>query len=121
MVAELVTEAPRLGVERISLNFAAFRAVFEEGARIGAGPVIRLWRRLLLFFSRWWQLESLYRSNVKYRPEWVPRYLCFDDFRDLARVGLSSAVAEGFLVVPSLRTLLARGAASPPGLAPAGV
>ena len=25
-----------------------FRAVFEEGARIGAGPVLRLWRRLLL-------------------------------------------------------------------------
>src|SRR3712207_8480657 len=53
------------------------RSVFEEGARIGAGPVLRLWRRLLLFFSKWWQLEALYRSNAKYRPEWYPRFLCY--------------------------------------------
>src|SRR5205823_2868333 len=46
MVAEVVAAAPRLGVERISLNFAVFRAVFEEGSRIGAGPVLRGWRRL---------------------------------------------------------------------------
>jgi lysyl-tRNA synthetase class 2 len=113
MVAELVEAAPLLGVERISLNFAVFRAVFEEGARIGAGPVLRGWRRLLLFFSQWFQLESLYRSNLKYRPEWVPRYLCFEDIRDLAKVGLASGIAEGFVVVPSLRTLLRRGAAAP--------
>ncbi|MEU0560679.1 bifunctional lysylphosphatidylglycerol synthetase/lysine--tRNA ligase LysX [Dactylosporangium sp. NPDC006015] len=109
MVATLMREAPRLGVERVSLNFAVFRAVFEEGARIGAGPVLRLWRTLLLFASRWFQLESLYRSNVKYNPQWLPRFLCFEDVRDLAKVGLASAAAEGFLVVPNLRTLLRRG------------
>ncbi len=109
MVAELVAAAPALGVTRISLNFAVFRAVFEEGARIGAGPVLRTWRGLLLFFSRWFQLESLYRSNVKYRPEWLPRFLCFEDRRDLAKVALASGIAEGFVVVPSLRTLLRRG------------
>jgi lysyl-tRNA synthetase class 2 len=110
MTAGLVEAAPKLGVERISMNFAVFRSVFEEGGRIGAGPVLRLWRWLLVFFSRWFQLESLYRSNLKYRPEWVPRYLCFDDLRDLAKVGLASAIAEGFVVVPSLATLLRRGA-----------
>jgi lysyl-tRNA synthetase class 2 len=121
MVAELVAAAPRLGVERISMNFAVFRAAFEEGARIGAGPVLRGWRRLLLFFSRWFQLESLYRSNVKYRPEWVPRYLCFEDIHDLAKVGLASGIAEGFVVVPSLRTLLRRGATAPGEVLPAGI
>ena len=113
MVATLMREAPRLGVDRVSLNFAVFRAVFEEGARIGAGPVLRLWRALLLFASRWFQLESLYRSNVKYHPQWLPRFLCFEDVRDLAKVGLASAAAEGFLVVPSLRTLLRRGTPAP--------
>jgi lysyl-tRNA synthetase class 2 len=121
MVAELIADAPRLGVERVSLNFAMFRAVFEEGARIGAGPVLRAWRGLLLFFSRWFQLESLYRSNVKYRPEWVPRYVCFEDIRDMAKVGLASGIAEGFVVVPSLRTLLRRGAAGPAQVLPADV
>ncbi|MEV7284865.1 bifunctional lysylphosphatidylglycerol synthetase/lysine--tRNA ligase LysX [Streptomyces sp. NPDC093252] len=105
MVAELCGAAPGLGVRRISLNFAVFRSVFEEGARIGAGPVLRLWRRLLLFFSRWWQLEALYRSNAKYHPEWYPRFLCWGEAASLARIGLASGIAEGFVPVPSLRRL----------------
>ncbi|MFF3935520.1 bifunctional lysylphosphatidylglycerol synthetase/lysine--tRNA ligase LysX [Streptomyces phaeofaciens] len=108
MVAELCAAAPKLGVRRISLNFAVFRAAFEEGARIGAGPVLRLWRRLLLFLSRWWQLEALYRSNAKYHPEWYPRFLCYGEAGSLARVGLASGIAEGFVSVPSLRTLWGR-------------
>ncbi|MFU8872066.1 bifunctional lysylphosphatidylglycerol synthetase/lysine--tRNA ligase LysX [Micromonospora sp. SL4-19] len=103
MVATLLGAAPRLGVERVSLNFAVFRSVFEEGARIGAGPVIQLWRHTLLFFSRWWQLESLYLSNAKYQPHWTPRYLCFAERRELPRVGIAGAVAEGFLALPGGR------------------
>ncbi|MFJ6934524.1 bifunctional lysylphosphatidylglycerol synthetase/lysine--tRNA ligase LysX [Streptomyces sp. NPDC101132] len=111
MVAELCAQAPKLGVRRVSLNFAVFRSVFEEGGRIGAGPVLRLWRRLLLFFSRWWQLEALYRSNVKYQPEWYPRFLCYGDAGSLARISLASGIAEGFVSVPSLHKL--RGRARP--------
>lgn len=109
MVAELCAVAPKLGVHRISLNFAVFRSAFEEGARIGAGPVLRLWRRLLLFLSRWWQLEALYRSNAKYHPEWYPRFLCYADAASLARIGLASGIAEGFVAVPSLRKLRGKG------------
>ncbi|MGP3689602.1 bifunctional lysylphosphatidylglycerol synthetase/lysine--tRNA ligase LysX [Streptomyces sp. IBSNAI002] len=109
MVAELCAAAPGLGVRRISLNFAVFRSAFEEGGRIGAGPVLKLWRKLLLFFSRWWQLEALYRSNVKYGPEWYPRFLCYQDAGSLARVSLASGIAEGFVSVPSLRTLWGNG------------
>lgn len=116
MVAELCAHVGKLGVHRISLNFAVFRSAFEEGARIGAGPVLRLWRRLLLFFSKWWQLEALYRSNVKYQPEWYPRFLCFGDAGSLARVGMASAIAEGFVSVPSLRTLWGRGKERPKGV-----
>jgi lysyl-tRNA synthetase class 2 len=100
MVAALMRECPRLGVQRISLNFAVFRSVFQEGARIGAGPILRMWRHLLLFFSRWWQLESLYRSNMKYHPEWVPRFLCYGERRELVKIGMASAIAEGFLNWP---------------------
>ncbi|MER6025773.1 bifunctional lysylphosphatidylglycerol synthetase/lysine--tRNA ligase LysX [Streptomyces sp. NPDC001851] len=113
MVAELCAVAPKLGIRRISLNFAVFRSVFEEGARIGAGPVLRLWRRLLLFFSRWWQLEALYRSNAKYHPEWYPRFLCYGDTGALARIGLASGIAEGFVSVPSLRKLWGKGHPKP--------
>ncbi|WP_086825985.1 bifunctional lysylphosphatidylglycerol synthetase/lysine--tRNA ligase LysX [Allokutzneria sp. NRRL B-24872] len=104
MICELVEAGGRLGVQHISLNFAMFRAVFEEGARIGAGPVLRLWRWALSFASRFFQLESLYRSNAKYGPKWDPRFLCYRSARQLARVSLIAGVAEGF--VPSRRALL---------------
>ena len=99
----MLQQADTIGVNRVSLNFAMFRSAFEEGARLGAGPVARLWRALLVFFSRWWQLETLYRSNMKYQPQWVPRFACYDDARLIPRVGVASVIAEGFLVLPFSR------------------
>ncbi len=103
MVSELCMQSEGIGLTRISLNFAMFRSAFEQGAQLGAGPVARLWRGLLVFFSRWWQLETLYRSNMKYQPEWVPRYACYEDARLVPRVGVASVIAEGFLVLPFSR------------------
>ena len=103
MVSELCMQSEGIGLSRISLNFAMFRSAFEQGAQLGAGPVARLWRGLLVFFSRWWQLETLYRSNMKYQPEWVPRYACYEDARLVPRVGVASVIAEGFLVLPFSR------------------
>jgi lysyl-tRNA synthetase class 2 len=103
MVSELALHAERIGITRISLNFAMFRSAFEQGAQLGAGPVARLWRGFLLFFSRWWQLETLYRSNMKYQPDWVPRFACYEDARMVPRVGVASSIAEGFLVLPFTR------------------
>nr|WP_231976776.1 bifunctional lysylphosphatidylglycerol synthetase/lysine--tRNA ligase LysX [Mycobacterium sp. E740] len=103
MVSELCMQAEDIGITRISLNFAMFRSAFEQGAQLGAGPVARLWRSLLVFFSRWWQLETLYRSNMKYHPQWVPRYACYEDARLIPRVGVASVIAEGFLVLPFSR------------------
>jgi lysyl-tRNA synthetase class 2 len=103
MVSQLCMQSEGIGVTRISLNFAMFRSAFEQGAQLGAGPVARLWRGVLVFFSRWWQLETLYRSNMKYQPEWVPRYACYEDARLVPRVGVASVIAEGFLVLPFSR------------------
>ncbi len=115
MVLELIQRAGEVGVTQISLNFAMFRSVFERGSRLGAGPVLRLWRSLLGFFSRWWQIESLYRANAKYRPIWEPRYVLFEKSTELPRIAIAAARAEGFLEAPGLpkwlnRTRLAAGA-----------
>jgi lysyl-tRNA synthetase class 2 len=110
MIATLMEECPQLGVERVSLNFAVFRDALERGARIGAGPVMRLWRRLLLLASRWWQIESLYRFNAKFRPDWLPRYICYPAARDIPRVALAAMEAEAFIVRPRIVTrMLGRG------------
>ncbi|MEV5613954.1 phosphatidylglycerol lysyltransferase domain-containing protein [Streptomyces sp. NPDC052225] len=108
MVIELLQHAPEMKITQVSLNFAMFRSVFERGSRLGAGPVLRLWRSLLSFFSRWWQIESLYRANAKYRPIWEPRFLLFEKSADLPRIGIASARAEGFLEVPGLPKWLRR-------------
>ncbi|MCP2313208.1 lysyl-tRNA synthetase class 2 [Kitasatospora paracochleata] len=108
MVIELLQRAEEVGLARVSLNFAMFRSVFERGSRLGAGPVLRLWRSVLGFFSRWWQIESLYRANAKYRPIWEPRYLLFEKSSEIPRIGLASARAEGFITVPSLPALFRR-------------
>jgi lysyl-tRNA synthetase class 2 len=100
MVTALLSAAPQFGVRRVSLNFAVFRAVFERGGRLGAGPVLRLWHRFLLLASRFWQIESLYRANAKYRPVWEPRFLCFSRARDLPRIGAAALEAEAFIRRP---------------------
>ncbi|MET7640489.1 phosphatidylglycerol lysyltransferase domain-containing protein [Streptomyces sp. NPDC005438] len=105
-VVELLQRGQDIGVERLSLNFVMFRAVFERGARLGAGPVLRLWRGVLTFFSRWWQIESLYHANAKYRPIWEPRYLLFEKSGEIPRIGIASARAEGFITTPRLPALL---------------
>ncbi|MBV9821205.1 MAG: bifunctional lysylphosphatidylglycerol synthetase/lysine--tRNA ligase LysX [Actinobacteria bacterium] len=98
MVSALVTACrDELGVRRLSLNFAMFRGVFSAAERVGAGPVVRLTSRVLTFASRFWQIESLYRSNARYLPSWVPRYLCYDSSLTLTRVALAAGMAEGFL------------------------
>ncbi|MFJ2817893.1 phosphatidylglycerol lysyltransferase domain-containing protein [Streptomyces sp. NPDC087294] len=108
MVIELLRRAGEIHITQVSLNFAVFRSVFERGARLGAGPVLRLWRSLLSFFSRWWQIESLYRANAKYRPIWEPRFLLFEKSADLPRIAVAAARAEGFLEAPGLPKWLHR-------------
>lgn len=102
LIVETINAAQSLGIKRISLNFAVFRSALERGERIGAGPVLRLWRGILLFASRWFQIESLYKFNAKFAPVWVPRFFVFPGASDAPRVGLAALEAEAFLVWPKL-------------------
>ncbi len=96
LICDLLAACRALGVDRVSLNFAVFRSALAAGERIGAGPVARLWARLLRMASRWWQIETLYRFNARFGPEWVPRYLVFDAVRDLPRIAVAAFEAEGY-------------------------
>lgn len=96
LITDLLAACRGLGVDRVSLNFAVFRSALERGERIGAGPVARLWARLLRIASRWWQIETLYRFNARFGPEWVPRFLAFDAVRDLPRIAVAAFEAEGY-------------------------
>jgi lysyl-tRNA synthetase class 2 len=109
MIAEVMRACPSLGIDRVSLNFAAFRDPLERGDRIGAGPLLRVRRHVLLLASKWWQIDSLYRFNAKFQPEWQPRFLSYPSIRDVPRIALAAMEAEAFIVRPHrLKRLLGR-------------
>ncbi|MEU9964030.1 DUF2156 domain-containing protein [Streptomyces samsunensis] len=108
LIVAALRAAPGLGVERVSLNFAMFRSALARGEKLGAGPVLRGWRALLVFLSRWFQIESLYKFNAKFQPRWEPRFVVFRNTRDLPRIGLAAMQAEGFVSL-ALPRLLRRG------------
>jgi lysyl-tRNA synthetase, class II len=64
--------------------------------------VLRIWRRFLIFISRWFQIESLYKFNAKFCPVWEPRFFVFPGPGDAVRVGVAALEAEAFLVWPRL-------------------
>ncbi|MGP9845003.1 bifunctional lysylphosphatidylglycerol synthetase/lysine--tRNA ligase LysX [Brachybacterium sp. 107] len=96
MIAELMAQAPELGVRRVSLNFAMFRHVLVEADAVDAGPGVRIGSLLLSRADRWFQLERLARSNAKYQPHWVPRYLLVDSLTALPTSALAAMALEGF-------------------------
>ena len=102
LIAEAIAAAPALGVTRVSLNFAVFRAALERGERIGAGPVLRAWRSLLLLASRRYQIQSLYKFNAKFDPAWEPRFFVFPGARAAPLIALAALQAEAFLTWPKL-------------------
>ncbi|WP_436757176.1 phosphatidylglycerol lysyltransferase domain-containing protein [Streptosporangium sp. V21-05] len=97
LIVKALQAAPALGVSAVSLNFAMFRAALARGERLGAGPILRVWYGVLVFLSRWFQIESLYRFNAKFQPLWKPRFLVYPAARDLPRIGVSALQAEAFI------------------------
>lgn len=102
LIVEAIKAAREQGVRRVSLNFAVFRSALERGERIGAGPVLRAWRGLLVFASRWFQIESLYKFNAKFCPAWSPRFFVFPGTKNAPRVAVAALEAEAFLTWPRL-------------------
>lgn len=103
LITTVLQAASTLDVAQVSLNFAVFRSALARGEQLGAGFVLRWWRGVLLLASRWFQIESLYRFNAKFRPIWEPRYVCYPAAGDLPRIALAALEAEAFLVWPTSR------------------
>jgi len=102
LIVEAIKAAPCLGVKRISLNFAVFRAALERGETYRRRASTAAWRSILLFLSKWFQIESLYKFNAKFSPVWQPRFFVFPTAKDAPRIALAALEAEAFLVWPTL-------------------
>jgi lysylphosphatidylglycerol synthetase-like protein (DUF2156 family) len=96
------------GYEGLSLNFAALRSTLSGDK--GDGTVQRAERWFLKRLSNFAQIESLWRFNAKYEPEWLPRYVVFDTAEHLVPVTMAIMRAESLWEIPVLGKLLAAGA-----------
>ncbi|HEY4459487.1 MAG TPA: phosphatidylglycerol lysyltransferase domain-containing protein [Pseudonocardiaceae bacterium] len=75
MIVDLVDYAKHQGIGTVSLNFAAFRALLDRGAR--RGPVQQFGYRTLHLLDPFIQVESLYLFNAKFRPGYLGRRVAF--------------------------------------------
>ena len=97
LIVQTVEWARENRIQSISLNFAAFRSIFERAEKISAGPITRGTRNLIRFLSNFFQVESLYRFNAKFDPEWQTRYLVYPKATDIAKIGWAAIKAEQFI------------------------
>ncbi|WP_432510279.1 bifunctional lysylphosphatidylglycerol flippase/synthetase MprF [Kineococcus sp. SYSU DK001] len=93
------------GMRGLGLNFAVLREVVA-GER--EGTLADLGRRALHALSRSAQIESLWRFNAKYDPQWRPRYVVLDSVEFAAAQGLTIAGAEGVAELPVVGRFLGR-------------
>jgi lysylphosphatidylglycerol synthetase-like protein (DUF2156 family)/UDP-2,3-diacylglucosamine pyrophosphatase LpxH len=98
VLVETIRHIQQLGLRRLGLNFATMRAVLAGEAGDGMGRRVERW--LLGRMSESMQIESLWRFNEKYDPDWRARYAVFDAPEHLAAAALAVARAEGVTELP---------------------
>jgi lysylphosphatidylglycerol synthetase-like protein (DUF2156 family) len=86
------------GYAHLGLNFATMRAVLAGES--GPGISQRLERWLLRRMSDSMQIESLWRFNAKFDPEWFARYVVWDSAEQSLPTALAIAKAESFWELP---------------------
>ena len=94
-----------LGCEGLSLNFAALRSVLE--GENGDGVTQRVERWAIKKMSSFLQIETLWRFNAKYGPDWLPRYVVYDTAEHLVPVVLAILRAESLAEVPVIGRMIA--------------
>ena len=95
----------QLGYQGLSLNFAALRSVLD-GER-GDGVTQRVERWALKKMSTFLQIETLWKFNAKYEPDWLPRYVVYDTAEHLVPVVLAILRAESLSEVPVIGRMIA--------------
>ncbi len=102
-----------MGMQGLSLNFAALRSVLE--GETGDGVTQRVERWALRRLSGVLQIETLWRFNAKYEPKWLPRYIVFDSAEQFVPVVVQIMRAESLTEIPVIGRFMATGTAKRSG------
>ncbi len=112
VIVETILHMRRLGLRGLGLNFSVLRAVVsgERGDSTGHGDSTwhSIERRVLARLSESAQIESLWRFNAKFHPEWQPRWVVVDAVEHVPAQGFAIADAESIWELPVLGGLIER-------------
>ena len=97
-VVETIRELKARSMRGLGLNFATMRAVLAGEA--GQGPLVNLKARALKRLGGQMQIESLWKFNAKFDPDWLARYAVYDAPEHLIDVAVAIARAESFWELP---------------------
>jgi lysylphosphatidylglycerol synthetase-like protein (DUF2156 family) len=102
------------GKRGLGLNFATMRAVLAGELGEGISQRVQAW--LLRRMSDSMQIESLWKFNAKFDPDWQPRYALYDSPEHALPAAIAVARAESFWELPVIgRFLVPSGGAVGPG------
>ncbi|MGH8917147.1 MAG: bifunctional lysylphosphatidylglycerol flippase/synthetase MprF, partial [Actinomycetes bacterium] len=97
-VVETIRHLQAEGGEGLGLNFATMRAVLAGEAGEGLSQRVQAW--LLRRMGDSMQIESLWRFNAKFEPDWQPRYAIYDSPEHAVAAAIAVARAESFWELP---------------------
>jgi lysyl-tRNA synthetase class 2 len=91
MIADIMEYAAEQRIDEVSLNFAAFRELFETEDR---GALEQGSYHLIHLLDRFIKVESLYLFNRKFKPRYVPRSVMFPSWASILPIALALLVLE---------------------------
>lgn len=106
------------GIVGLGLNFATMRAVLAGESGEGMSQRIQAW--LLRRMSDSMQIESLWKFNAKFDPDWQPRYALYDSPEHALPAAIAVARAESFWELPIIGRFLVPSPPTPEAPPPAG-
>lgn len=115
-VVETIKELKERGQQGLGLNFATMRAVLAGEAGEGLSQRVQAW--MLRRMGDSMQIESLWKFNAKFDPDWQPRYAVYDAPENMLAVAIAVARAESFWELPVIGRFLVPPAQAPEEPAP---
>ena len=91
MIADVMAYAAEHHVDEVSLNFAAFRELFETPDR---GALEQGTYHVIHLLDRFVKVESLYLFNRKFRPRYVERKVVFPSWPSLLPIAVALLTLE---------------------------
>jgi lysyl-tRNA synthetase, class II len=98
LIAHAALALGERGFTRLSMNFAAWGRLFDQGSHLS--PAQRLMKKVAEILNPYFQIKSLRDFNQKFSPDWAPRSIVVDSVESMPKVGLLYASVEGFVNVP---------------------